>query len=811
MKLRTKTILFFGISFLVTATLVASFGLFVVGAAFEEQTTNDIRIFADQSEGAYFTLMKSMKNRVVDWSSDPALQAIANALVSLETGSAERGVLENEFASYMLGLKMPYDDTVLYVDLLDKSGLVVASTDRTRIGKDESEEESLMGASQFSRAITAARGEAFVKSVVFESSESVEPMSYTTTRLFVQGKTGEFVPLDAVLMIHFLSIDDIADVLSGEAQVKEGAQTGNALLSGYSTSEIYLVNSDRVMVTPSRYVKDVKVRQVVDTLPVRECLENKKEIATEYTDYRGERVLGASMCLHQEGLVLLVEVSEAEIFMPLTMLLYKSVIAGSLLLLGGIIAIIIFVRWPLRRVDEMVAALERVMKGDLNVRVPVISKDETGRLAMMFNTMVDSIRKNQKALEESSRLVKEKAAILEKDLGEHEKQEKFLEESKRATLNLLEDSWKSKEKLEEEGNKLQTILASIGDALVLIDLDYRISLVNTKALEIFGVAREELVGKDLRNVMKFYKKKMYIEPKDWPTEEMFRTKKAIVSTLEDNFYILIKGHEGQIPVTLSIAPISGRFTGAVIVFRDVSSDRALDEAKSSFISVASHQLRTPLTSIRWYSEMLLSEDAGLLNDAQKDFMKEIHGGAQRLYQTVDLLLGISRVESGKSKINRSVVDLGSFTNDIIKELTSQINEKTLALTVSPSEALPVAVWLDPLILRQVILNLVSNAIRYTPPKGALEIAWNISDDGKEVVYSVRDNGIGIPEHQKNRIFSKFFRAENARKQVPDGSGLGLALVKDLVESWGGKVWFESKENEGTKFSFTVPVVMTTTI
>jgi two-component system sensor histidine kinase VicK len=103
------------------------------------------------------------------------------------------------------------------------------------------------------------------------------------------------------------------------------------------------------------------------------------------------------------------------------------------------------------------------------------------------------------------------------------------------------------------------------------------------------------------------------------------------------------------------------------------------------------------------------------------------------------------------------------------------------------------------------LNLLSNSINYTNDDGSIEVTWRLKEGRKEVVYSVHDNGIGIPENQKARIFSKFFRGENARTQVPDGSGLGLALVKNLVESWGGQIWFESEQNKGSTFSFTIPL------
>ena len=446
------------------------------------------------------------------------------------------------------------------------------------------------------------------------------------------------------------------------------------------------------------------------------------------------------------------------------------------------------------------------MNGDLASQAPVRSKDETGRLAIMFNTMVESLRVNQKELKESKLALEEKAVALEKDVAEHKKQEQFLEESKRATLNLLEDSWKAKEALAIEGNKLQTILSSIGDGLILIDGSYRVALVNPSASRMFGMAEEELIGQDLRSVITLWRKgKDIVPPTSWPIEEVFLTKKVINGTLEDNLSISTEKHPDKTPIVFSLAPLGGGHAGVVIIFRDASRDRELDEAKSGFISVASHQLRTPLTSIRWYSEMLLSQDAGPLNDSQKDFMNEIHGGAERLYQTVDLLLGISRVESGKIKMDRAPIDVGAFTGEITKELASQIDMKNLALSVIPPDREPVIVWLDSLTLRQVIINLISNSIRYTNEHGLIEIKWWMGDEGREVVYMVHDNGIGIPENERSRIFSKFFRAENARSQVPDGSGLGLALVKELVESWGGKIWFDTAEGQGATFFFTIPL------
>ena len=813
MKLRTKTTLFFGIFFLVMVLAVVVFVEYTVGDTFKKQITSDFFIIAEQSESKYFAFLEKVKARTLDWSSDARIQGMAKGILDAGAGISDRARLEKEFVAYVNKNKMPYDKTVFLVDLLDRNGIVIASTRLDRIGTDELEEEVRLKAHHFSKTITSSFGEVFVRGFIFEEDETSEPMTHVTARLFALGKEGAHEPIDAVLLAHFANTREIAHALGVSVGDDQTAPTTNrvsrtALLESYKTSDIYLVNSDYTMVTPSRYMQNVLLHQRVDTLPVRECMENGGEISEEYDNYQGLRVLGESMCFKDDGLVLVVEVQVDEIFAPFDALT-RIVFAGGLaMLVFGVLIAVFFVRDPLARINNIVMASKRVTEGDLDAQVSVqTKKDEIGYLASSFNLMITSIRGARKDLEASKREVEEKAEILEKDVLEHEKQQKFLEESKKATLNLLEDSWKSGEKLQVESNRLQTVLSSIGDGLILIDGEYKITLVNPRAFQLFAMPLQEIVGKDLREVMKLWKnKKTEISPAEWPTEEMFLTKLIVTTTLEDEISLTTAQREKQIPVVLSVAPLGGGLSGGVIVVRDVTADRELDEAKSGFISVASHQLRTPLTSIRWYSEMLLSGDVGILNDAQKDFMTEVHSGAERLYQTVDLLLGISRVESGKIKVEKRPIDLGVFTGEIAKELASQIDEKGSTLSVLPPEGDPIIVSLDPLTLRQVILNIFSNAIRYTNSKdGIIEVAWRKKEGENEVVYSVRDNGIGISEAERSRVFSKFFRAENARATIPDGSGLGLALVKELVESWGGKVWFETEEGKGSTFFFTVPL------
>ena len=243
----------------------------------------------------------------------------------------------------------------------------------------------------------------------------------------------------------------------------------------------------------------------------------------------------------------------------------------------------------------------------------------------------------------------------------------------------------------------------------------------------------------------------------------------------------------------------------IIVIHNANKEIELDKVKSGFISIASHQLRAPLTSIRWYSEMLLAGSKGKLNEDQTDIIKEISEGVVRLYKTINTLLDISRLEGDVVGKDKKPIDLTEITAQVIKELSPSIVEKKLVYFSFSAQTDTIVVNLDETLLRQVILNLFVNAILYTNEKGTIEGRWMIDKENNVVIYSVRDNGIGIPKSEQDKVFTKFFRAGNAKSKVPDGTGLGLSLIKDIVTSWEGKIWFETEEGKGTTFFFTIPI------
>lgn len=244
------------------------------------------------------------------------------------------------------------------------------------------------------------------------------------------------------------------------------------------------------------------------------------------------------------------------------------------------------------------------------------------------------------------------------------------------------------------------------------------------------------------------------------------------------------------------------WAGGVLIVRQVEALEKIDALKSDFVSLVSHQIRTPLTSIRWFTEILLTQPRYRLPTKQKNIVKDIHEAASRVISLVGTFLNISKIESGKINLSVEETNIEHLVRDVIKELKNVITKKKIKLNLEVDLKIPKA-FIDQKLVRQVYLNLVGNAVKYSAIGGRVDVI--IRKKGVNIVSEIRDKGIGIPASEKDKIFQKFSRAKNASSFAPDGAGLGLYLVKLIVESHRGRVWFKSIKGKGTSFFFSLPI------
>jgi PAS domain S-box-containing protein len=256
---------------------------------------------------------------------------------------------------------------------------------------------------------------------------------------------------------------------------------------------------------------------------------------------------------------------------------------------------------------------------------------------------------------------------------------------------------------------------------------------------------------------------------------------------------------------ISYSPIfddAGRVTSGIAIIRNVQKDREVEEIKSDFISIVSHELRTPLTAIKGFLSMVLKQDFGELAEKQFHYLSRVYQSNQRMIDLVEDLLDVSYIESGKINLSINPVAMESVLAEVVSELAGKGAANQIMIKVRRRQRLPL-VLADETRLHQILLNLVDNAVKYSLPGTQVEIDFQIQGD--ELITTVADHGVGITKNQLDRLFTKFGRIYNPMSVQAGGTGLGLYIVKNLIETHGGRIWVTSQEGKGSKFRFTLPI------
>ena len=356
-------------------------------------------------------------------------------------------------------------------------------------------------------------------------------------------------------------------------------------------------------------------------------------------------------------------------------------------------------------------------------------------------------------------------------------------------------------------SKSDVVINAIDDGVLAISKDGNIELINPSAQQIIGWDQGDALGLNWKSVLKLVTSDgKDVEDLEHPIAQSLSKNQP---THNDKLFLLTSS-EKRILVSIVSSPVGTDGEGIIVVFRDITKEKAEEREQAEFISTASHEMRTPVASIEGYLGLALNPATAHIDEKARDFITKAHESAQHLGRLFQDLLDISRVEDGRMKNNPKIINVNEFLKDIFDGLATKASEKQLNYIFMPDiidegkeKSLQPIFYanIDPDHFREVVSNLIENAIKYTPSG---EVVVNVTGDDKQISVSVKDSGIGIPAEDIPHLFQKFYRVDNSDTREIGGTGLGLYLSRRLAEAMSGNLRVESKYKEGSTFYLEIP-------
>ena len=364
-----------------------------------------------------------------------------------------------------------------------------------------------------------------------------------------------------------------------------------------------------------------------------------------------------------------------------------------------------------------------------------------------------------------------------------------------------------KNKLSAVESKSDVVINAIDDGVLAISKDGNIELINPSAQQIIGWDQGDALGLNWKSVLKLVTSDgKDVEDLENPIAQSLSKNQP---THNDKLFLLTSS-EKRILVSIVSSPVGTDGEGIIVVFRDITKEKAEEREQAEFISTASHEMRTPVASIEGYLGLALNPATAHIDEKARDFITKAHESAQHLGRLFQDLLDISKVEDGRMKNNPKIINVNEFLKDIFDGLATKASEKQLNYIFMPDivgeskeKSLQPIFYanIDPDHFREVVSNLIENAIKYTPSG---EVVVNVTGDDKQISVSVKDSGIGIPAEDIPHLFQKFYRVDNSDTREIGGTGLGLYLSRRLAEAMSGNLRVESKYKEGSTFYLEIP-------
>ncbi len=736
--------------------------------ALQKELRDELEILAKSREGQVFAYLDSLSARTLDFSSDGLIRD--NVKKIIQTGSKEAVLKLN---GHLTRKKELVSEEIHGIFIVDVRGKIIGATDEKELGKNESEDDYFI-----------------------EGREGVLVSNFNKHEHFGVKNT-------------FIASAPIKDETTGEVfgvliNVFDATRTMVMEFTEFETLQVYIVDSSKNMFMHSGKHAEEDTHSLgmtVDTLPVNACIKNGKEITDTYTNYAGEQVIGASVCITKRGWTLLAEIPAKKAFLPIlrttAFLGMVSLSTAFFVALGVLFFSIKFTR-PIKKLHE---AAEVIAKGDFDYRVDIKTGDEVEQLAGAFNQMAGSLRDTQSVLEQK---IKEKTVQLSEQVLE-------VNDSRKAILNLLEDIEEEKKKVEatvvirtkELGEEKARLLASINSlsfGLIIADKDDRIILSNPALQKILEFASEPHTIHDITLSLKNTGSKIDL---DIATS----CKRCMELKEPVEFKELSYGKKFLRIICAPISAMEGSI-GYLFLVEDITEAKVMERSRDEFFAVASHELRTPLTAIRGNADMILEMYADKIPDKDmREMLQDIDASSVRLITIVNDFLEVSRLEQGKIEIKKENFDLNEVVEKVVRNLKSTIEKAAIALLYTPPISSLPHVFADKGRTEQILVNLVGNAAKFTK-EGSITI--HIELTGGFLKVTITDTGIGISEHNQALLFRKFQQAgeQTLARDVTQSTGLGLYICRMLIAGMGGTIGIEKSElGKGSTFAFTLPVAV----